>query len=152
MQSLVESRVRRLLEDEPVAHIGVIAGGDPYVSPISFVWLDDQLWFRTMPGRRLDALVGEPVVSCEISRFDLDTGDWESVIIRGTATLVSDEADEARVMNAIRAKYRRVTRSALEMPPDVIPKVGTTVAVTPIAISGRASTRGLTDRDRPGRL
>jgi nitroimidazol reductase NimA-like FMN-containing flavoprotein (pyridoxamine 5'-phosphate oxidase superfamily) len=152
MQELVESRVRRLLHDEPVAHVAVLADGRPYVTPISFVWLDEALWFRTMPGRRLDALQADPRVSCEISRFDLETGAWESVILSGEAAVILETEQEERVMNEIRAKYRRITRSALQMPPDVVPELGTVVRVKPNHVSGRGSSRGLQGPDRPGRL
>lgn len=152
MQELVPSRVRHLLGDSAVAHIGVVVQGDPYVTPISFVWLDDILWFRTMGGERLKALAVHPRVSCEISNFDAATGDWESVIVTGDARIVEDSDEEAAMMRAVREKYRRITRSALELPADVLPREGYVVAVHPVEISGRASNPGLIRPDLPGRL
>ena len=152
METLVASAVARLLENEPVAHVGVVADGTPYVTPISFVWMDDALWFRTMPGRRLDAMVANPKLSCEVSRFELDTGYWESVIVDGTAEVMADEDVETTVMNAIRAKYRRITRMALDLPPDVLPHVGVIIRVEPTHVSGRGSGRGIDGPALPGRL
>lgn len=152
MQDLVPSRMLVLMTDEPVAHVAVIADERPYVTPVSFVWLDDQLWFRTGPGTRLDAIRENPRVSAEVSRFDLNTGGWESVVIGGTARVVAEPDAEARIEKALRVKYRRITRSALEMPTDVIPHEGAVVAVTVEEMSGRASGSGVNDRDRPGRL
>lgn len=152
MQKLVESRMTRLLQDEPVTHVAVVSEGRPYVTPISFVWFDDALWFRTMAGRRLDAMVDNPWVSCEISCFDLTTGQWESVLVSGEAEVVDDPASEERVMQEIRAKYRRITRSVLDMPPDVVPNEGTVIRIRPADVSGRGSTKGLRGPDRPGRL
>lgn len=152
MQELVPSRLRHVLVNSPVAHIGVVAGGDPYVTPISYVWMDDLLWFRTTAGERLKALATHPRVSCEISSFDVATGDWESVIVTGDARVVDDPDQEAEMMRAVREKYRRITRSALELPPDVLPREGYVVAVHPVEVSGRASNPGMVRPDLPGRL
>ena len=152
MQELVPSRQRHLLMNSPVAHIGVVADGDPYVTPISFVWMDDLLWFRTTEGERLKALATHPRVSCEISSFDVATGDWESVIVTGDARVVDDPEQESEMMRAVREKYRRITKSALELPPDVMPREGYVVAIHPVDVSGRASNAGMVRRDLPGRL
>jgi nitroimidazol reductase NimA-like FMN-containing flavoprotein (pyridoxamine 5'-phosphate oxidase superfamily) len=152
MQELVESRIRVLLADEPVAHVGVIAWGKPYVTPVSYVWLDDSLWFRTGPGMRLDAITANPEISAEISRFDFDTGYWESVVLAGTGEVIDDPDAGDEVERALRKKYRRITRSALDMPPDVVPREGSVVRVTVESISGRSSGAGLDGPARPGRL
>ncbi len=152
MKDLVQSQVHALLSDEPVAHVGVIAWGKPYVTPVSYVWLDDALWFRTAPGTRLDAVAANPDISVEISRFDVTTGYWESIVIAGRGEIVSDRDAEDRVERALRIKYRRITRSALDMPPDVVPKEGAVVKVVVEDLSGRSSGSGIKGPDRPGRL
>ena len=153
METLVASAIARLLDNEPVAHVGVVVEGTPYVTPISFVWMNDALWFRTMPGRRLDAIVGNPRLSCEVSRFELNTGPWESVIVAGTASVMEEDQElDDEVMNAIRAKYRRITRMALDLPPDVLPDAGVIIKVEPTSVSGRGSKQGIGGPDLPGRL
>jgi nitroimidazol reductase NimA-like FMN-containing flavoprotein (pyridoxamine 5'-phosphate oxidase superfamily) len=152
MEPLVASDIARLLANEPVAHVAVVADGDPYVTPVSFVWDDDALWFRTMPGRRLDAMASHPRVSCEVSRFHVETGYWESVVIDGAAETVTDAAIEADMMAAIRAKYRRITRMALDLPPDILPNVGVVIKVVPDHVSGRGSGRGIDGPSLPGAL
>jgi nitroimidazol reductase NimA-like FMN-containing flavoprotein (pyridoxamine 5'-phosphate oxidase superfamily) len=153
METLVPSAIARLLDNEPVAHVGVAWDGIPYVTPISFVWLDESFWFRTMPGRRLDAIVANPNLSCEVSRFDMDTGYWESVIVDGTAIIVEDDpAIDEHIMNAIRSKYRRITKMALDLPPDVLPYEGVIVKVEPASVTGRGSGRGIGGPSLPGRL
>ena len=80
------------------------------------------------------------------------SGHWESVIVAGTASVEEGDEIEAEVMNAIRAKYRRITKMALDLPPDVLPDVGVIIKVTPTSVSGRGSGRGLKGPDLPGRL
>ena len=51
MEPISESEARRLLEEEMVAHIGVIVDGEPYVTPMSFVVDGNRILFRTKPGQ-----------------------------------------------------------------------------------------------------
>ena len=90
----------------------------------------------------MDAIASNPRVSCEVSRFHVETGYWESVIIAGSAEAVDDPDVEDYVMSAIRAKYRRITRMVLDLPPDILPNVGVVIRVTPDHVSGRGSGRG----------
>lgn len=152
MENLVQWRVEELLSNLPVAHVGVIAEGDPYVTPVSFVWADGTLWFRTGTGARLDALRAHPRVCIELTDFDTATGAWASVILSGSAELVEDPDTERRVIDQMRAKYRRVTGLALEMDADIVPEEGAVIALRPDEVSGRASGSGIGPHTRPGRL
>lgn len=122
------------------------------MTPISYVLLGEELFFRTLPGRRLEALRSNPRVCVEASRSDED-GNWESVIAWGSAYEVDDAYKAADVVAALLAKYHDSTDSLLSFgqarPMDPQPLV---VGVPLDAISGRTSGRGLSPRTRPGRL
>src|SRR5690606_27208393 len=78
MNELTVNRCRRLLESSPVAHLAVISRGEPYVTPISYVMVDDAICIRTMDGRRVEALRENSRVCLTVSHYDEPTGDWES--------------------------------------------------------------------------
>lgn len=152
MDELNRSEALELLAELRVGHVATAAGGEPYVTPISYVVLGDELFFRTLPGRRLDALRANPRLCVEASRAD-DDGNWESVVAWGDAYEVPDPHREADVVEALLAKYHDSTDSLLSFgqarPFDPKPLV---VGVPLDTISGRTSGRGLTPRTRPGRL
>ena len=58
MEPITKAQCNRLLAEEPVGHLAVIDDDEPYVTPISFVQMNDSLYLRTGPGRRLTALHG----------------------------------------------------------------------------------------------
>ncbi len=153
MDRISEVEARRFLSEAMVAHIGVLSQGDPYVSPVSYVLDDNRILFRTKPGKRFEAVVANPRVSIEVSRFDDATGDWISVIIQGRAVERTDTATTTRAVTLLLEKYDQalgspLNRDAFQAMAD-FPHV---VEVSIDDISGMVSGRGLSFRTRPGRL
>ena len=50
----------RFLSEAPVAHLGLVSDGKPYITPMSFVFDGDRILFRTQPGRKLQAIEKSP--------------------------------------------------------------------------------------------
>ena len=149
MQELTESEARDLLERADVAHLGVIADGEPYVTAVSFVISGNLFLFRTGPGRRLKAIENGSPVCVEVSEYDSETGDWASVIAVGPGSVIADSALEADAVDALYAKYRKVIESSLTLETAV---GSVAVAVMMGRISGRSSGKAWAPRTRPGRL
>jgi nitroimidazol reductase NimA-like FMN-containing flavoprotein (pyridoxamine 5'-phosphate oxidase superfamily) len=143
----------RLLTDAPVAHIGLISDGRPYVTPMSFVVDGDKILFRTTAGKKLDALREDPRVCIEASKFDSESGEWASVIVTGTAVEVDDNDLGERAVEKLFEKYAEalgdpLSRGGLQPFPG-LPHV---IEVVIEEISGMVSGSGFAPRTRPGRL
>lgn len=149
MDELTPERCREILATSRVAHLGVIDGDRPYVSPLSYVLLDDRFCFRSGAGRRMDAMRANPVVCIEVSVAD-DDG-WESVIAWGEAREVTDDGEAQNVISALLSKYRDVLGSPLS-PGSVFPEPAIVVSVPLDLVSGRTSGHYFSVRTRPGRL
>jgi nitroimidazol reductase NimA-like FMN-containing flavoprotein (pyridoxamine 5'-phosphate oxidase superfamily) len=153
MEPMSETEALDFLVGQAVAHIGVVADGEPYVTPMSFVVDSDRILFRTKPGRRFEAIESSPTVCIEASRFDEETGDWTSVIVRGHATERSDDETTARAIELLLEKYESVLGSPLGhgglQPMASFPHV---IEVPIEEITGMTSGSGFSMRTRPGRL
>lgn len=153
MEPITEAEAMQFLADAPVAHIGVVSEGRPYVTPMSFVVDDGRILFRTKPGQRFLAIRENPAVSIEVSTFDPESGEWTSVVVRGTARTIEDEELSLRTVDLLLDKYRAALGSPLGrgglQPMSSFPHV---IEVEIEEITGMASGRGLTIRTRPGRL
>lgn len=153
MHQLTEERAREFLEAAPVAHIGVVKDGVPYVTPMSFVVDGNRILFRTKPGRRFSAIEANPKVSIEAAHYDTQSGEWTSVIVMGTATVAEDDATKQLTISGLLDKYRNVLGSPLSrggmQPLASLPHV---VAVEIEEISGMSSSGPFSMRTRPGRL
>jgi nitroimidazol reductase NimA-like FMN-containing flavoprotein (pyridoxamine 5'-phosphate oxidase superfamily) len=153
MEAITEDHARAFFSDSMVAHIGVISQDEPYVTPMSYVVDGDRILFRTKPGKRFEGMLANPTVSIEASTFDTETGEWTSVIVKGTASEVHDDETISTAVQLLLNKYESVLGTPLGrggiQPMATFPHV---VAVSIDEITGMSSGGGLTMRTRPGRL
>lgn len=143
MEAISKARALAFLEAAPVAHIGVVYHGEPYVTPMSFVMAGDKVAFRTKPGRRFAAIEQNPTVSIEVSSYDAEIGDWTSVIVEGIAREMNDEATLSWTDEKFFEKYDEIPGSLLgtggTQPLSTFPHV---VVVEIVEISGMVSFGG----------
>lgn len=153
MDTMTREAAMALLETAPVAHIGVVVDGLPYVTPMSFVVDGDRIMFRTLAGRKLEGMRANPVVCVEASKFDPESGEWASVIVLGTASETDDGDTRTMVVGKLLDKYRPAVGSPFSrgglQPMTGLPYV---VVVEIHEVSGMVSGSGFGHRTKPGRL
>lgn len=153
MKEMTRHECDEVLDQVEVAHIGVIDGDEPYVSPISLVRSGNLILLRTAPGRRLDAIRRHPKVSLEATIVDAATGDWMSVIVSGVATEVNDPVLESEAVARLLQKYDRfhgpMTAWAV---PELLPGEAVVLSIRMERVTGRSSGSGHARSARPGRL
>ncbi|MDH3499408.1 MAG: pyridoxamine 5'-phosphate oxidase family protein [Acidimicrobiia bacterium] len=153
MEHLTQPEIDHLLTTQPVAHVGVIDGDVPYVTPVSFVYYAGAIWFRTAEGRRLNALREAPHTCVEVTRYHQYTGMWESVIGWGNARLHTDPSDQLRVADLLEEKYRDPLEALAGIPIERTDEESLfAVEILLDEVTGRASMRPGGRRVRPGRL
>ena len=91
-----EECLRRLRQAQ-VGRIAFIDQGEPVILPVNHRVDGDAVVFRTAPGAKLFAADTELPVAFEVDNFDADRRAGWSVVVRGTATIVDDEAEIARL-------------------------------------------------------
>ncbi len=166
MEPLPDGRIDQILDSAKFAHVAVVSDGDPYVGPLSFVRYQDALYFRTLPGERVDALQRHPRAAASIVEFDDETGAWESVLVRGDVNFLESDRSADAIVVLLLEKYRDYT-SELGSGPRLdaqdaamgwvgTPEVGRDAAIVfSLAmreVTGRTSGRWMTPGTRPGRL
>ena len=150
MDELSIEQSERILAEQRVAHLGLVDDGEPYVTPLSYVVLDGDVYYRTGPGRRHDALASDPRVCVEVTRND-DAG-WVSVIFWGEARVVDDPARHAQVVEALLDKYHDEPLIGIARPGELRSEDHIVMAITPERMTGRSSGGGWSSATRPGRL
>lgn len=150
-EALSDDRCWLELDGLEVGHLAVVSQDEPYVTPISFVSIGESIRFRTVSGRRLDAMAAGSRVCIEASQANPATGAWVSIIAWGTMRPVVTDADEQETIQALLRKYhtQREDPFRLPAPSPLQPRV---VIIDVDRISGRSSGLGLRPALRPGRL
>jgi uncharacterized protein len=153
MDPLTVEDAMQLLAEAPVAHIGFLAEGSPYVTPMSFVVDGQRILFRTTGGKKLEALRRDPHVCIEVTRFDPETGNWASAIVIGMASESEDQRSGELAVEMLYEKYGQLMGDPLSrgglQPMAGLPHV---IEVSIEEITGMSSGMNLSPRTRPGRL
>lgn len=153
MDELTHVECLQLLDEELVGHLGVVDGGTPYVTPVSYVRHESDLYFRTGPGRRLDVLRSNPSVCFEASSFDVEGGEWRSVVVWGDVTGVTDDETESLAVDLLLEKYRSyVSWIGMSGSAESLPGLSVVMRLPMEVVTGRSSGSGFSPRTRPGRL
>lgn len=110
---LDEERAREILLSAEYGVLSMIdADGTPYGIPVNFVWDGaDTFYIHTAPeGYKLKALALHPAVSlCVVGHVALQpslfTTEYESIILRGTARVLTDEDEMLHALHMIVDKF-----------------------------------------------
>lgn len=144
---LSPEQITHLLDTELVGRLATIgADGCPYVTPVHFAVMDGTVYIHGLAaGEKLHNIRRDPQVGFEVDRMlslihhpDLpcDTNtEYESVIIRGRASVVQDTAVVTRVLDAIVAKYTP-QHTGKGYPPNML-KMTAVIAVDVTACTGK---------------
>ena len=115
--------IERILSSTNIGRVATVgADGFPYITPVNFVSLEDNIYFHCAPkGEKLDNLMREPRVCFEVDvplayiDIGLDPARpicqlhqyYHCVIIRGTAADVKDSTLKLAALNALIAKHEK---------------------------------------------
>src|SRR5215470_13479631 len=89
---LDNKEIKDLLEHVNFGHLGLSRNDTPYVIPIHFAYADSGIYFFTTEGKKTDIIDENPIVCLQVEDVQ-DRDHWESVIITGTAELLTSEKD-----------------------------------------------------------
>jgi len=86
---------RALLASESVGRIAWSAGSGQIIRPVTYVYADPVIGFRTAPNGRLAELVRPTAVAFEVDRLDDLHNEAVSVIVQGVSSRANPESGQA---------------------------------------------------------
>ena len=112
---MTEDELRDRLAGEPVGRLATIdPDGSPNVVPFVFALVGDTLYTtvdakpkRTQKLQRLANLERDPRCTVLVDHYDEDWNRLWWVRVRGTGRVVTDDAERARAIKALKAKYEQ---------------------------------------------
>jgi uncharacterized protein len=88
-----------LLESAMFVRIGFVHGDAPDVLPVNHVVHQGAIYFRTAPGSKLGSAAAGGLIAIEADDGDPSTRIGWSVVAKGTASIVTDEAEIESLMS-----------------------------------------------------
>jgi len=83
----------RLAAREAVGRLAFLADGEIVVLPVNFTLRGSSVCFRSAVGSKVAAAVNHDTVTFEVDRYDLESQTGWSVLLKGTATSVTEERE-----------------------------------------------------------
>lgn len=93
----------RLTDSRQVAHLATSVDDRPHVAPLWFRYEDGTIELMTT-GQKLANVRRNPLVALSIQDDDAGMPSWE-VIVRGTATVIEDEAENREANRKLNRTY-----------------------------------------------
>jgi nitroimidazol reductase NimA-like FMN-containing flavoprotein (pyridoxamine 5'-phosphate oxidase superfamily) len=91
----------RLLAHSNFGRVGVSVDALPAILPVTIALVDDDVVFRTVPGTKLAYAARNAVLAVEVDDYDPPSGEGWSVLVRGVATQLEDEAEIDRARSVL---------------------------------------------------
>jgi uncharacterized protein len=93
LEVLAQAECLSLLASVEVGRVGFVEGGEPVILPVNHIVDGRTVAFRTTYGSKLDIAWREKAAAFEADDFDPETRTGWSVVLRGTAYEVIDDAE-----------------------------------------------------------
>ena len=119
LEILSKDECLRLAATRPVGRVAVTVSALPAVFPVNFSIVDGDVYLRTSAGTKLDAATRNAVVAFQVDDFDSFTHSGWSVLVVGTAEVISSEdirrLEPLRVRPWVSGERHHVVRVAGEL-------------------------------------
>ena len=114
---LTEEEIDEFLTEGHTLIISTIRkSGEPFMTPIWYVWMDGSFWVRTgARSAKVQHIRRDPRVCCLVEEGEAWV-DLRAVIANCDAEVIEDEAQNARIQAAVDAKY-----AAFRLDPSMLP-------------------------------
>jgi len=142
-----QDEIREILERALVGRLGVIAGGEPYIVPLNYVYAGGRIYFHTgLEGRKFEGIGGDRPACFEVDELleivpneqaCLYTAYYRSVIIMGKTRLLEDENEKMRALEFLLKKYTGAV--PVEPPPVHALAIVNVCEITPDRITAKAN-------------
>lgn len=151
MNILTPDEIADVVAEARVAHIGVVADGEPHVTPLPYVPFGNGIASARSPEGGPMPLRGIRGLAVEITLVDDKTASWRSVVASGNSSVIDDSQEAAEAVQLLLQRYAESFESLLGDKGATLGRASV-VRIDFDEVAGRGSDGHLQRRTRPGRL
>ena len=108
LKTLSKDDARKLFESAPVARLGCIVNGEPYVVPISCLLENNYLYSHSLNGMKISALRENPRACVQVDEIESELS-WRSAIAFGKYEEITNPDERADVLNKLFRMFPMLT-------------------------------------------
>jgi nitroimidazol reductase NimA-like FMN-containing flavoprotein (pyridoxamine 5'-phosphate oxidase superfamily) len=99
--------IERFLTCARVGRIGICLENGPYIVPVGYTYSNGKIFFHTCSkGLKMDGVRKNPNVCFEVDESLSDASMYKSVIVFGTAEIITDKEEKIAYLQKLIDKYR----------------------------------------------
>ena len=110
LEILTAAECDSLLASSQIGRMAFVADGDVVIFPVNYRYIDHTIVFRTADGTNLEVAANHSPVAFEIDGYDTDSKTGWSVLVKGIARYVMDDAEEAQLAELDLRPWAPLTR------------------------------------------
>ena len=100
VQEMAESEMQEMLGRVFYGHLGCSVDDQPYVVPIHFAYEAPNFFIYTNEGLKTEMMAANPQVCLQVESI-IDSGQWQSIVIRGKAERINPPAEREAALKLI---------------------------------------------------
>src|SRR5437763_15556430 len=108
IKQLSQEQSRELLRRERIGRLGCIAGDEPYVVPVSYIFDGESAYMHSLPGHKIYAMRAHPRVCLQVDEIEDDLR-WKSVLAFGHYEEIKNQDERARALAFLLSRFPQLT-------------------------------------------
>jgi nitroimidazol reductase NimA-like FMN-containing flavoprotein (pyridoxamine 5'-phosphate oxidase superfamily) len=107
IEEMSSEEIERFLTCSRVGRIGISYKGQTYIFPLGYVYSDSKIFFHSCnKGLKMEGIRENPNVCFEVDESTSDSSMYKSIMIFGTAKIISDKEKMIPYLQQLINKYR----------------------------------------------
>jgi len=108
IKQLGPGQSRELLRRECTGRLGCIAGDEPYVVPVNYIFDGECAYLHSLPGHKIYAMRARPRVCLQVDEID-DELKWKSVLAFGSYEEITNPDERAIMLGRLLSRFPQLT-------------------------------------------
>jgi hypothetical protein len=100
LEPLGKEDAQALLRANHYGRLGCSINGEPYVVPLNYLYIGDDIYIHSLPGLKIRAMREMPSVCLQVDEVK-DAYNWRSVIAFGDYEEITEPEERERIMGAM---------------------------------------------------
>jgi len=105
---LSEAEARKVVSAGTLGRLGCTDDAGPYVVPINYVVIGDDIYSHSLPGRKIEAMRADPRACLQVDRIQ-DDFHWRSAVAFGDFEEVTGEKERQNILRQLLDRFPQLT-------------------------------------------
>src|SRR5437667_4105524 len=98
----------QFLREGRLARLGCIAGDEPYIVPVNYVYDGECAYFHSLPGHKIASMRLKPFVCMQVDNIENELS-WTSVLAFGAYEEITNSEERSWILSQLMSRFPPLT-------------------------------------------